>query len=206
MPYHDSQYHGHPPYGYSYYDGSFHDGMMHDNSMHSDSHVHLHSAMATPSRYHHEPQYPMSPFHHDYWGHLNISQLPGIAPSPSMGMHTPSKPPRGNPNRSFRKRQLGVKNPSIDGKAKGLIIFPKQASSPASKFLMSPQDKSNPYYTARNFQSSNLNQSTQEESFVLPTIEDFAHGSPMKNHGLSQASSDYYAESRNDKVEVQSSD
>ena len=191
----------HPSYYNGYYDGSFHEGMMLDNSMQSESYVHP-SAMATPNRYHgdHNP-YPMSPYHHDYWGHLNISQLPGLAPSPSMSMHTPSRPPRGNSNRSFRKRQQGGgggKNPPIEGKAKSLIIFPKQANSPASRFVMSPQDKSNPYYTARNFQSSTLNQSTQEESFVLPKIEDFANGSPMKHAG------NYYTESRNDKVEGQS--
>ena len=181
MPYHPSYYNG-------YYDGSFHEGIILDNSMQSDSYVHP-SAMASPNRYHADhPQYPMSPYHQDYWGHLNISQLPGIAPSPNMSMHTPSKPPRGNPNRSFRKRQQGGgKNPPIDGNAKSLIIFPKQANSPASRFVMSPQDKSNPYYSARNFQSSSVNQSTQEESFVLPAIEDFA-----------------YTESRNDKVEGQS--
>jgi hypothetical protein len=154
----------------------------------------------------------MSPFHHEYWSHLNISQLPGIAPSPSM--HTPSKPPRGT-NRSFRKRQ-GKNNAPIDGQAKSLILFPKQANSPASRFVMSPQDKSNPYYSARNFQSSNLNQSVgQEESFVLPTIEDFAHDSPSKTMNRSVGPMELsvppmvkkvYMESRNEEVEGQSSE
>jgi hypothetical protein len=150
----------------------------------------------------------MSPFHHEYWGHLNISQLPGLAPSPSM--HTPSKPPRGNPNRSFRKRQ--GKNISIDGKAKSLILFPKQANSPASRFVMSPQDKSNhPYYSERNFQSSNLNNSGsgQEESFVLPTIEDFAHDSPTKPMNgveLGVPPGMAYVESRNEEVDGQSTE
>eukprot|EP00804_Cyclotella_cryptica_P023251 CCRYP_000429-RA/>CCRYP_000429-RA protein AED:0.26 eAED:0.26 QI:578/1/1/1/1/1/3/520/896 len=210
MPYHNSQY-GNPTYYNGYYDGSFHDGMIVDNSMHSESFVHL-SAIATPSRYGNHPHYQMSPFHHDYWSHLNISQLPGIAPSPSM--HTPSKPPRGSSNRSFRKRQ--GKNAPLDGHAKSLILFPKQANSPASRFVMSPQDKSNPYYSARNFQSSNLNLSVgQEESFVLPTIEDFAQDSPGKATNRSVGPMELsvppvvkkiYMESRNEEVEGQSSE
>jgi len=79
---------------------------------------------------------------------------------------------------------------------------------------MSPQDKSNPYYSARNFQSSNLNQSSQEESFVLPTIEDFSHGSPMKPANssghmkldMAPVSKAFYTESRNDSIEDQSCD
>ncbi|KAL7535654.1 hypothetical protein ACHAXR_006645 [Thalassiosira sp. AJA248-18] len=211
MPYNDPYGHPNQPYyngGYYHHptpDGSFHEGMVFDNSMHAQDPNYMPPSMAlTPNRYQgsnlhpHGAQYPASP----YWGHLNISQLPGIAPSPSIHI-TPSKPPRGShPNRSFRKQrqqQYGHQQhgKGIDGKAKSLIMFPNQTNnavgqSPASRFVMSPQDKSNPYYTSKNSQattavanndvnaaSSSLNQSTgQEESFVLPTIEDYSPESP----------------------------
>ena len=179
--------------------------------MHAYSHAHdphylPPSMVQTPSRYqgggprhgHGAPYPPASP----YWGHLNISQLPGLA-SPSIHV-TPSKPPRGDGrnNRSYRKRQQqqqsrsqGKAGAAIDGKAKSLIMFPKQTNSPASRFVMSPQDKSNPYYATKASQANSsmpgkdvnvappstsaLNQSAgQEESFVLPTIEDYSPESP----------------------------
>jgi len=196
MSYNDQYGHGHHQYCNGYYhpaDGSFHEGMVFDHSMHSQDPYMNPSMAQTPNRYHggdvHQGQYPPSP----YWGHLNISQLPGIAASPSIHI-TPSKPPRGShPNRSFRKRQQHQgPQQAINGKAKSLIMFPNQTNSPASRFVMSPQDKSNPYYTTKNSQttkmpndnnaapsSSSLNQSVgQEESFVLPTIEDYNPESP----------------------------
>lgn len=69
-------------------------------------------------------------------------------------------------------------------------MFPNQTNSPASRFVMTPKDKSDPYYMAKNSQTpkmsndnndtpSSLNQSTgPEESFVLPTIEDYSLESP----------------------------
>jgi len=199
MGYQYNEQYGHPPQYYNGYyhpaDGSFHEGMVFDNSMHAqDPYLHASSMMHTPSRYQggdiqHQGQYPASP----YWEHLHISQLPGIAASPSIHV-TPSKPPRGHPNRSFRKHQQHQQGPQgrpIDGKAKSLIMFPNQTNSPASRFVMSPQDKTNPYYTSKNSQpmapndkvpaasSSALNQSVaQDESFILPTIEDYSPESP----------------------------
>jgi len=195
MQYND-QYGHHHQYYQGYYhpaDLSFHEGMVFGNSIHThDPYVHLSTMAQTPSRYEggdlqHQGQYPVSP----YWGHLNISQLPGIAPSPSISV-TPSKSPRGNHhNRSFRKRLQGQQgrrcSSVIDGKAKSLIMFPNQTNSPASRFVMSPQDKTNPYYMTKSSQmtalvtihnkselSSSLNQSAgQEESFVLPTFKDY---------------------------------
>lgn len=201
MQYND-QYAHHPYYNGYYHpaDLSFHEGMVFDNSIHiQDPYFHLSPMAQTPSRYtgvdlQHRGQYPVSP----YWGHLNISQLPGIAPSPSTSV-TPSKPLRDNhPNRSFRKRlqsqQVKGCSSVIDGKAKSLIMFPNQTNSPASRFIMSPQDKTNPYYMTKSSQmttvvpinnnfvpppSSSLNQSVgQEESFVLPTFEDYSPESP----------------------------
>ena len=178
-------YYHHPPS-----DGSFHEGMVFDNTMHTQDHHYLPPSMAqTPSRYQgngmhpHGAQYPASP----YWGHLNISQLPGIAASPSIHV-TPSKPPRGNHSKQFSKqRQQQQQGTGIDGKAKSLLMFHQtshQTNSPASRFVMSPQDKSNPYYTATNSQPSTSapnndgNDTMQEESFVLPTIEDYSAESP----------------------------
>lgn len=190
----DDQY-GHPnQYADGYYhpvDGSFNDGMAFDRSIHTDHYI-ASPMVQTPNRYQgieiHNAQYPTSP----YWSHLNISQLPGISSSPSFHM-----PPRVNhPNRSFRKRnhqhgnQQRKMDSTIDGKAKSLIMFPNQTNSPASRFVMSPQDKkSNPYYAAKNSHarnerdapqsSSKLNQSAgPDESFVLPTIEDYSPESP----------------------------
>ena len=198
-------------------DGSFHESIIFDSNMHVPT-MHSYPMSQTPSRYpggdqHHHVQYPTAS---PYWGHLNISQLPGVAASPSIHI-TPSKPPRGaNPNRSQRKQQQQRGSSghnqhrgqakgaggghAIDGKAKSLIMFPNQTGSPASRFVMSPQDKSNPYYTAKMTQrtsppsmrrngdanaaprssASTLDQSvgTQEESFVLPAIEDYSPESP----------------------------
>lgn len=189
MPNHTDQF-GHNQFYNGYYpsDGNFHDGMGFDTSIHAAemnaSYMHPSPMAQTPNRYHANElhgQFPVSP----YWGHLNISQLPGLAASPSMH-HTPSKPPRGNSNRSFRKRQ-GKAAQMIDGKAKSLIMFPNpnQTNSPASRFVMSPQDKSNPYYANKSHNvpnASSLNQSGHEESFVLPTIEDYSADSPAKAH------------------------
>ena len=199
----NTQYGHRHQYGNGYYhpaDGSFHDGMSFDTSFHTQDHYSISASVAqTPNRYNgsemHNGQYPASP----YWSHLNISQLPGIASSPSFHM-----PSRGNhPNRSFRKRnhqqgyQQGRTDTNIDGKAKSLIMFPNQTNSPASRFVMSPQDKkSNPYYTAKNSHARNmasndernapqsaskLNRSAgADESFVLPTIEDYPPESPKE--------------------------
>jgi len=195
MSYSDQFGHHHQYYNGYYHpaDGSFHEGMVFaDNSIHSqDPYMHSSSMAQTPSRYpvggdlsHHHGQYPVSP----YWGHLNISQLPGLAASPNTTV-TPSKPPRGNghPNRSFRNKRSQQPQGQQGKPAKSLIMFPNQTNSPASRFVMSPQDKSNPYYTTNQrvpsdghvAQPSSLNQSAgPEESFVLPTIEDYSPESP----------------------------
>ena len=184
MGYYNDQY-GHPHQYYNGYyhpaNGSFHEGMILNNSMIShDPYMH-HTAAHTPDRG--PGQYPpASP----YWGHLNISQLPGIAPSPHA---TPAKPPRGSHvNRSFRKRQnqQGTTGYIVDGKAKGLIMYSNQTNSPASRFVMSPQESSsnNSYYTNVAQHSTMLNHSAfQEESFVLPTIEDYSLESPANKSG-----------------------
>ena len=207
MPYNDQLGHNHQYYTgfYNPSDGSFHEGMVFDNSMHSHGPYMHPSTMAaqTPERYNgnslHHGQYPASP----YWGHLNISQLPGVAASPSIHI-TPSKPPRGGPsNRSFRKRQSqqGTAGYVSDGKAKSLIMYSNQTNSPASRFVMSSRDNSNPYYKMETSQgrmavsnndgknaarpSSTLNHSTgPEESFVLPTIEDYSPDSPAGHANL----------------------
>ncbi|KAL3823922.1 hypothetical protein ACHAXA_007893 [Cyclostephanos tholiformis] len=205
MSYNDPLGHHHQYYSGFYHpsDGSFHEGMVFDNSMHShDPYMHPSIMTAqTPERYNgsnlHSGHYPASP----YWGHLNISQLPGVAASPSIHI-TPSKPPRGShSNRSFRKRQQqGTARYVSDGRAKSLIMFSNQTNSPASRFVMSSQDKSNPYYKSETSQASmtesnndgknaarpslTLNHSTcQEESFVLPTIEDYSPESPADKAG-----------------------
>ncbi|KAL9190321.1 hypothetical protein ACHAXT_007532 [Thalassiosira profunda] len=199
-------------------DGSYHDGSFHhsfDTSMHShhthDPHYLPPSMMQTPSRYNGSGYPPASP----YWEHLHISQLPGIAASPSIHV-TPSKPPRGDgrPNRSYRKRQPPQQprgpygsngGAAIDGKAKSLLMFPKHTNSPASRFVMSPQDKSNHPYYAKGAQSAaagatpgkegsaaqpptaTLNHSAgPEESFVLPTIGDCSADGPAAR-GAAQA-------------------
>jgi hypothetical protein len=196
----NDQYGHQSQYGNGYYhpaNGSFHDGMAFDTSMHTQDHYIASPLAQTPNRYQgcemRNAQYPASP----YWSHLNISQLPGVSSSPSFHM-----PPRANhPNRSFRKRNQQQGNQQrktdsvIDGKAKSLIMFPNQTNSPASRFVMSPQDKkSNPYYATKNLHarnmalnnesdaaqsSSKLNHSAgPDESFVLPTIEDYSPESP----------------------------
>lgn len=214
---HPIEYHHHPcsmqyndQYGHlnQYYNGyyhpadlSFHEGMVFDNSIHTqDPYFHLSSMAQTPSRYaggggdfQHQGQYPVSP----NWGHLNISQLPGIAHSPSISV-TPSKLLRGShPNRSFRKRLQGRGcSSAIDGKAKSLIMFPNQTNSPASRFVMSPQDMTNPYYmtkiskmpTSVPVSSSSLNQSAdQQGSSVFPVFDDYSPDS-LTNKTASHAS------------------
>lgn len=63
-------------------------------------------------------------------------------------------------------------------------MFPKQTNSPASRFVMTPQDKTDPYYHASKEAAGmpdqpSFNQSAgPEESFVLPTIEDYSPESP----------------------------
>ena len=159
------------------------------NSMHSQDSPYspyMPPSMHTPSRndLHHHGQYPpASP----YWSHLNISQLPGIAASPSVthsSIHiTPSKPPRYDPNssRSYRgKRGSGRAGPPG---SKPLIMFPNGTQSPASRFVMSPQDKNMSFYKNSGQPPSSspptLNQGRgQEESFVLPTIDNHSPKSP----------------------------
>ncbi len=191
----NDQYGHHSQYNNGYYhpaDGSFHNGMAFDTSVHTQDHYIASPLAQTPNRMH-NAQYPASP----YWSHLNISQLPGISSSPSFHM-----PPRANhPNRSFRKRNHQQGNQQrktdsvIDGKAKSLIMFTNQTNSPASRFAMSPQDKkSNPYYAAKNSHARNMASNIEsdaaqsssklnhcagpDESFVLPTIEDYSPESP----------------------------
>ena len=56
-------------------------------------------------------------------------------------------------------------------------------NSPASRFNMSPQDYSLPYYATRNtapVNGNSLNDSVPDESFVLPTIEGFSAETPEK--------------------------
>lgn len=201
-------YHQHQHYDNGYYqqpsaDGSFHEGMVFDNSMHAlDPYYDPHVGARTPNRGyqgmgdpHHHGQYPpASP----YWEHLHLSQLPGIAASPNVHV-TPSKPPR-NPDRSYRNNkgpqhsQGGRRGkPPIDGKAKSLIVYNHQTNSPASRFVMSPQDRTSAYYATEdsrgpsaasnnNAESSSNRGAAQppveEESFVLPTIEDYSPESP----------------------------
>ena len=123
----------------------------------------------TPTRYaRNDAQYPpASP----YWNHLNLSQLPGLC-SPSCQL---------SPASSFNAH-TETDNPTV-GKPKSLIMFPKKTNSPASRFNMSPQDYSLPYYAARNtapVNGSSLNDSVPDESFVLPTIEGFSAETPEK--------------------------
>lgn len=132
----------------------------------------------TPTRYadndaHTQGQYPpASP----YWNHLNLSQLPGLN-SPVCHF---------SPDSSFNSRHSEMNNPAIVGNAKSLIMFPKQTNSPASRFNMSPQDYTLPYYTAKNtapVRASTLNDSVQDESFVLPPINGFSSETPQKKSG-----------------------
>jgi hypothetical protein len=66
-------------------------------------------------------------------------------------------------------------------------MFPKQTNSPASRFNMSPQEgEYNSYYMAKNTApvcASAFNDSVQDESFVLPTIEGFSAETPQKKSG-----------------------
>lgn len=219
MPY--AEHYGHHPSFYGGYyseDGSFHDGsftesMTFDSSgMHSqDPQRYIPHAAQTPCRYngggpHPGAHYPASP----YWGHLNLSQLPGVAASPSIHV-TPSKPPRGGPGRSYRKRQQqqgqsqGKAASAIDGKAKSLIMFPNHTNSPASRFVMSPQDKSNPYYAPKDAATPKVAPSAnvasapssssqaaagpdREGSFVLPPIGNYGPGSPSAGDGPAHTS------------------
>jgi hypothetical protein len=127
----------------------------------------------TPIRYGGNDAHGQYPPASPHWNHLNLSQLPGLC-SPSCQL---------SPASSFAHHSH-TENSLIDGKAKSLIMFPKQTNSPASRFNMSPQDReSHPYYTARNTApvcASALNDSVQDESFVLPTIEGFSAETPRK--------------------------
>mmetsp|Transcript_19117 Transcript_19117/g.38783 ORF Transcript_19117/g.38783 Transcript_19117/m.38783 type:complete len:1041 (-) Transcript_19117:115-3237(-) len=173
---------GHGQYYSGYYqhpDESFHDGVVHSPDPNTP-YIHPSSMAQTPGRYHghgiHHNQFPASP----HWSHLNISQLPGLVASPSINQ-TPTKPPRGSTSKSQRKRHVKGAH-MIDGKAKSLVMFSK-TNSPASRFVMSPQDKkSNPYYASKSQTDANTselaNQSGHEESFVLPKIEDYSADSP----------------------------
>lgn len=77
---------------------------------------------------------------------------------------------------------------ATDGRVKSLIMFSQQTNSPASRFLMSPQDNTTPYYRTKSSQvtmavplqrPSALHQSADpEESFILPAIEDYLPMSP----------------------------
>ena len=126
----------------------------------------------TPTKYadqHAHGQYlPASP----HWNHLNLSHLPGLC-SPGCQL---------SPDSSFNTRHSKTENIAIVGKAKSLIMFPK-TNSPASRFNMSPQDYTLPYYTAKNTAPvrASLNDTVQDESFVLPPIECFSAETPQKN-------------------------
>lgn len=173
---------GHGQYYSGYYqhsDGSFHDGVVHSPDPNTP-YIHPSPMAQTPGRYHghgiHHSQFPASP----HWSHLNISQLPGLVASPSINQ-TPTKPPRGSTSKSQRKRHVKGAH-MIDGKAKSLVMFSK-TNSPASRFVMSPQDKkNNPYYANKSQTDANTselaNQSGHEESFVLPKIDDYSANSP----------------------------
>lgn len=197
--YHHHQYNGYehyPPHhnmGYAapqyqidhysqqqYYQNYHMDGGFTDTSFDGSAHVSEVSAPLahpdeTPTRYggndaHAQGQYPpASP----YWNHLNLSQLPGLN---SPGCHF-------SPDSSFHSHHSETNNPAIVGNAKSLIMFPKQTNSPASRFNMSPQDYTLPYYTAKNtapVRASTLNESVQDESFVLPPINGFSSETPQK--------------------------
>jgi len=158
-------------------DGGFTDTSFDGNAHVSGASVPSSNPDATPTRYagnaHAQGQYaPTSP----YWNHLNLSQLPGLN---SPGCHF-------SPDSSFHSHHSEAKNPAIVGNAKSLIMFPKQTNSPASRFNMSPQDYTLPYYTAKNTApvcASTLNDSVQDESFVLPPIDGFSSETPQKKSG-----------------------
>lgn len=188
LPHHDMGYA--PPqyqidhYGQQQYYPNYHmDGGIADTSFDGSAHVSEASVPSahpdeTPTRYagndaHAQGQYPpASP----YWNHLNLSQLPGLN---SPGCHF-------SPDSSFHSHHSETNNPAIVGNAKSLIMFPKQTNSPASRFNMSPQDYTLPYYTAKNtapVRASTLNESVQDESFVLPPINGFSSETPQKKSG-----------------------
>ena len=169
---------------------SFHEGMVFDHSMSHDPYMHQMSHANTPTRY------PGGEMHHGhgqhlgqmspYWGHL--SHLQGFVPSPS-GM-TP-KLPRGQ-NSSRKWRQNYQSKGGVDGK-KPLIMFHNngKTNSPASRFVMSPQDKMHPAWKSPDKSDplpnpATLNQSELiEESFVLPKIENL----PESPEGVKQKQS-----------------
>eukprot|EP00984_Skeletonema_dohrnii_P020284 scaffold9834_cov131-Skeletonema_dohrnii-CCMP3373.AAC.7 len=153
------------------------DGGYADTSFDGSAHLSEESAPSaypdeTPTRYagNDAGQYPPpSP----YWNHLNLSQLPGLC-SPGCQL---------SPASSFHARHSETE---LVGKAKSLIMFPKQTNSPASRFNMSPQDYTLPYYNPKNTApvcASTLNDSVQDESFVLPPIEGFSAETPQKKSG-----------------------
>ena len=130
----------------------------------------------TPTKYadhhaHASGQYPPASPH---WNHLNLSQLPGLC-SPGCKL---------SPDTSFNTRHSKTENTAIVGNAKSLIMFPKQTNSPASRFNMSPQDYTLPYYKAKNTAPvcATLNDSVQDESFVLPPIDGFSAETPQKSN------------------------
>jgi hypothetical protein len=168
-------------YGHQHYyqnfalmEGGFSEVSSFDDSAHvSEMSVPFSHSDQTPVRYennaHGYP--PASPF----WNHLNLSQLPGLS---SPGCHLSPAP-------SFNTHHSQTENSTIDVKAKSLIMFPKQTNSPASRFTMSPQDESHPYYSAKNTAAPvrvfSVNDSViQDESFVIPTIEAYSAETPQK--------------------------
>ena len=178
------QYYGQQQYYQNYpMDGSFTDSSF-DGSAHvSEASAPLTYPDLTPTRYsgndvhgQYPPPPPNPPPASPYWNHLNLSQLPGLC-SPSC---------QSSPALSFNVHSQ-TKKSAIDGKAKPLIMFPKQTNSPASRFNMSPQEgEYNSYYTAKNTApvcASAFNDSVQDESFVLPTIEGFSAETPQKKSG-----------------------
>ena len=144
--------HGHHPHGHLTPDGSFHEGMVFDHSYHSHQDVSATTYAQTPGRpwhphhhaasSHHPPHGASSP----YWGHLNLSQLPGVAPSP--GVHqTPSRPPRGHPSRNAGRRQhngqghagpgYAAPSPAAGAPPQSLNPLLFNSDSPASRFASS---------------------------------------------------------------------
>lgn len=105
---HHASHHPHA-HGHVTPDGSFHEGMVFDHSYHSHQDVSATTYAQTPGRpwhphhHHHHHAAGSSSGHHPpphgagspYWGHLNLSQLPGVAASPVVHQ-TPSRPPRGD--------------------------------------------------------------------------------------------------------------
>ena len=103
-------YGGYYHHGHLTPDGSFHEGMVFDHSYHSHQDVSATTYAQTPGRpwhphhqsAHHPPHAAGSP----YWGHLNLSQLPGVAASPVVHQ-TPSRPPRDGRPRNAGGRHRG---------------------------------------------------------------------------------------------------